>query len=187
MSANRRNGFELSKNKYHARFESLESRRCLSASTLKLLIPAIRPSAAAPPPASITTQGHTLTVKDTEAADTITVTDDGAGDVSVAITNSTGGSVASASGTGITYVRITGSGGGDTVDYNLGGTLTVTAATKPLIHPSFSSSATNHESISIDLSKGTNTVNFADPNGLNGSNLELDIDVKCLSAAVERR
>jgi hypothetical protein len=174
MSANRRNGFRLS-NKHHARFEALEARRCLSASLPKIL-PALRPSATTTPPfASITTnkQGNTLTIKDTEMGDTIAVTDD-AGSVSVLITYSSGGTLTGSGGPGITNVVINASGGGDTVDYNLGGTLTVAAAVKPAFRSSPSS--TNHESISINVSGGGNTVNFADANGLTGSNLDLDID-----------
>jgi hypothetical protein len=172
MNTNRRNGSELSKKKFHARFETLETRRCLSASALiavKLHV------STTPPPATITTQGHSLTVRDTEAGDTITVTDDGAGDVNVTITNSTGGSVASGSGTGIHNVTINASGGGDTIDYTLGAS-SASASASPAFKHSPSTAAASTESIEINLGKGNNTANFTDSAGLTSSNLFLDVD-----------
>jgi len=172
MSSNRRNGFQLSKNIYHARFEPLESRRCLSGSAMMPFKPNVSTT---PPPATITTQGHSLTVRDTEAGDTITVTDDGAGDVNVIIANSTGGSVASGSGTGIHNVTINASGGGDTVDYTLGASSISISATSA-VRRTPSAAATSTESIEINLGKGNNTANFTDSAGLTSSNLFLDVD-----------
>src|SRR5258707_991524 len=71
------------------------------------------------PPASVTTSGHSLRVSDSNAGDIITVTDDAAGNVSVTITDGAGATtVASGSGTGISNVRVSASGGGDTINYN---------------------------------------------------------------------
>ncbi len=172
MNANRRNGFGLSNHKHKARFETLETRRCLSASALIALKPHVSTT---PPPATITTQGHSLTVRDTEAGDMITVTDDGAGDVNVTITNSSGGSVASGSGTGIHNVTINASGGGDTVNYTLGAASASLSATPAFKH-SPSAAAASSESIEFNLGKGNNTANFTDAAGLTSSNLFLDVD-----------
>ena len=171
MSSQRRNGVGLSNRKYRARFESLEQRQCLSASALKLVAPVKPAVTTTPPPATVTTSGHTLTVKDTEAGDTITVTDDGMGDVSVNITNNSG-SVATGSGTGIHSVVINTTGGDDTVDYTFG----AVSAAKPAIKPPASSSSNFNESICMNLGKGGNTVDFTDAAGLTDINLSLSIN-----------
>src|SRR5436305_1129330 len=124
MSLQKNREGRRSQRSFRPRFESLESRRVLSASPLfNFHGPATTPA----PAASVNVSGNTVSVKDSNAGDTITVTDSGAGAVSVTITNGTT-TVATGSGTGITRVNINATGGGDTVNYTYGTTLTVTAA-----------------------------------------------------------
>ena len=146
-----------SKKSYRSHVERLEPRLCLSA--------------------SVTTQNHTLKVSDSNAGDTITVTDDGAGNINVTITNGTT-AVASGSGMGIRDVRISATGGGDTVDYLYGVPSvvgTTTSALKPHSHSS-SPSTNNNESITMDLRGGSNTAALDFSAGISNADLDIDVD-----------
>jgi hypothetical protein len=138
-----------------------------------LNLPGLRPAATTPPPATISTHGHTLEIRDTEAGDTITVTDTGAGSVSVIVTYSTGGSV-SGGGTGIQNVNIDATGGKDIVDYTYGATIALSGVT-PAVKPALATSSNSYESIDINVGKGNNTVDFTDTTGLIGANLSLNV------------
>jgi hypothetical protein len=162
MKLGRRNMRSRSKNQYHSRFERLEPRCCPSAS----------------PAASITTHNHTLNVSDSNAGDTINVTDDGAGNINVTITNGTT-AVASGSGTGIRSVRISATGGGDTVNYVYGAPSaggTGTAAVRPLSQSSSKPDNDNDESISMNLRGGGNTAALDFSAGISNADLGIDVD-----------
>jgi hypothetical protein len=88
------------------RLEALESRWCPST---------------APAPAGVFQHGQTLVIHGDGSNDTITVTDDGKGDVSASITLATG--TKSLSATGIRAITIESGGGNDTIGYALTGTL----------------------------------------------------------------
>ncbi len=159
---------------FRPRFESLESRRMLSASPLFNFH---GPSTTPAPTASVNISGNTATVKDSNPGDTITVTDSGTGVVSVTITNGTTTVASGASQTGevVTRVNINATGVGDIIDYNYNQTLTLAASTKPLIKSFFGGSA-GGESISINASGGGDTLNLNFGNI--SSNLDLDVDVR---------
>ncbi len=167
----RRSG-TISRRSFRSRFEPLEARCCPSAAPFGIPHP---PSATTTPPptASVTTNGHTISVKDSNVGDTITVTDDGAGDINVTITNSTG-PVTSGTGTGITNVRISATGGGDTIDYTYGAATPVLGAA---IKSPNATSAANHEDIDINATKGSNDVSLDFSAGVTSANVDLDVDV----------
>jgi hypothetical protein len=162
MSLGRRNMRSRSKSQYRSRFERLEPRCCPSAS----------------PAASITTHNHTLNVSDSNVGDTITVTDDGAGNINVTITNGTT-AVANGSGTGIRSVRISVIGGGDTVNYTYGAPSaggTGTATVRPLSKGSSKPDNDNDESISMNLRGGGNTATLDFSAGISNADLGIDVD-----------
>jgi hypothetical protein len=117
--------------------ETLESRWCPSA-------------------ASITVQGHTMTIKGDDLADQITIRDDGNGGVSASVVSSAG--KVTGSGSAITKIDVYAGKGSDMVDFALTNTL-----------------ATNLD-LDVHLGAGSNqaSLNFAD--GVKGSHVSVDAD-----------
>jgi hypothetical protein len=148
---------------YCPHVEALEPKRCLSASLQHAPVVAHVTAAVVAhvttPTASITQVGNTLRITDPTGGDTITVADDGTGDISAGITNtSTSASVVTtASFTGITRVIVNSTGGDETLDYTLTGALT------------------QSERIQATLTKGGNIVDVEATDGLSSSSLFLDV------------
>jgi hypothetical protein len=102
-------------------------------------------------PARISITHHIMTVVGDRTSDTITITDDGAGNVSASIANSV--HTITGSGTGIVAVRLSGREGSDTLNYTLTGNLTTDRA------------------VAITGGHGTDKVNLDFGAGVNGAKL----------------
>jgi hypothetical protein len=126
-----------SANRFVPQCESLENRWC--------------------PSAFVQVHHHTLIVHGDNNADTISIVDDGKGDVSATITPAAGNAI-SGSGTGITNVRIESGNGDDTVNYSLSGALS------------------QNQSINLGLGKGMDSVTLDFSAGVSNARLRVGIE-----------
>ena len=161
---------------FQPQVEALEPKRCLSATLPHAVTPAVHAVAAAviaphvtaavsthvttPTTPAITQVGTSLRITDPTGGDTITIADDGAGDITATITNTSTSAtvIASESFTGINRVIINSTGGDETLDYTLTGALA------------------QAERIQASLAKGSNKVDIEATSGISSGSLFLDVN-----------
>ncbi len=123
----------------------------------KKFIPAVEGMEArwCPSAASVLVNNGTLIVHTVHANDTISITDDGQGDVSVTVS---GGESATGQGSHIKHITVIADGSGDTINYQLTGGLQ------------------SNENLDVHLHNGNDTVSFDFSKGVSANHLGVHVD-----------